>query len=95
MTERKRIAVVGSGIAGLTAASILSSKHDVVLFESQSYLGMDAHSVNIPLSLDSSKSSSTARLDVPLRIFVDVSNIFNFSLLFSFVDKQMRSLCFA
>ncbi|MBB5207342.1 NAD(P)/FAD-dependent oxidoreductase [Chiayiivirga flava] len=38
-----RIAVVGSGIAGLGAAWLLSRQHEVVLFESQSRLGGHTH----------------------------------------------------
>ena len=38
-----RIAVVGSGIAGLGAAWLLSRKHDVVLFEGEQRLGGHTH----------------------------------------------------
>lgn len=38
-----RIAVVGSGIAGLGAAWLLSREHEVVLFEAQSRLGGHTH----------------------------------------------------
>jgi predicted NAD/FAD-binding protein len=42
-----RIAVVGSGISGLSAAWLLSRRHDVVLFEANDYLGghTDTHRV--------------------------------------------------
>lgn len=39
----KRIAVVGSGIAGLTTAYYLSRKHQVTLFEADSRLGGHTH----------------------------------------------------
>ncbi|WP_199171565.1 MULTISPECIES: NAD(P)/FAD-dependent oxidoreductase [Luteimonas] len=39
----RRIAVVGSGIAGLAAAWWLSRRHDVVLFEANDYLGGHTH----------------------------------------------------
>lgn len=44
-----RIAVVGSGIAGLGSAWLLSQKHDVVLFEADDRLGghTDTHSVAV------------------------------------------------
>lgn len=61
---RRRIAVIGSGIAGLSCASILSGEHDVTIFESMPTLGMDSHSIDVP------HSGGVARLDVPLRIFV-------------------------
>ena len=38
-----RIAVVGSGIAGLSAAWRLSRRHQVVLFEANDYLGGHTH----------------------------------------------------
>lgn len=44
-----RIAVIGSGISGLSAALKLSQDHAVTLFESQSRLGGHAHSVEITL----------------------------------------------
>lgn len=38
-----RVAVVGSGIAGLSSAWLLSREHDVVLFESEARLGGHTH----------------------------------------------------
>ncbi|NWO06058.1 MAG: FAD-dependent oxidoreductase [Alteromonadaceae bacterium] len=37
--ERQRIAVIGAGVSGLTAAWLLSEKHDVELFEAGDYAG--------------------------------------------------------
>jgi len=59
MTERKRIAVVGSGVAGLSAAYLLAREHDVTIFERELAVGMDAHSMD----------SHGARMDIPLRVF--------------------------
>lgn len=42
-----RIAVVGSGIAGLASAWLLSRRHDVTLFEAGSYLGGHTHTHDI------------------------------------------------
>lgn len=44
-----RIAVVGSGIAGMASAWLLSAKHEVVLFEADSRLGghTDSHAVEV------------------------------------------------
>ncbi|MEO8741786.1 MAG: FAD-dependent oxidoreductase [Lysobacteraceae bacterium] len=44
-----RIAVVGSGIAGLSAAWLLSRKHEVVLFESEQRLGGHTHTHNVAM----------------------------------------------
>jgi len=42
-----KIAVVGSGIAGMTAAHVLSRKHDVIMFESDSRIGGHTHTHRI------------------------------------------------
>ena len=44
-----RIAVVGSGIAGLSAAWLLSRRHEVTVFEANDYLGGHTHSVDVTL----------------------------------------------
>lgn len=44
----RRVAVVGSGIAGLSAAWLLSSKHDVTLYESEPRLGGHSNTVMVP-----------------------------------------------
>lgn len=53
----KRIAVIGSGIAGLSAAYYLSRKHEVFLFEKETRLGGHTHTVTVdssvgPLAVD-------------------------------------------
>lgn len=45
----KRVAVVGSGIAGLSAAWMLSRRHRVTLFEAADYLGGHSHTVDVTL----------------------------------------------
>ena len=42
-----RIAVVGSGIAGLASAWLLSRKHEVTLFEANDYLGGHTHTHDV------------------------------------------------
>ncbi|MET3133979.1 putative NAD/FAD-binding protein [Oxalobacteraceae bacterium GrIS 1.11] len=46
---RKRIAIIGAGIAGLASAYFLNRKHDVVLFEAGSYLGGHTNTVDVTL----------------------------------------------
>jgi predicted NAD/FAD-binding protein len=43
MSDRQKIAVIGSGVAGLTSAHLLSRKHEVTLFEANDYLGGHTH----------------------------------------------------
>lgn len=59
------IAVVGGGIAGLSAAWRLSSQHRVTLLERHPVPGMDAH------SLDLAHDGDSYRLDVPLRVLYE------------------------
>jgi uncharacterized protein len=44
-----RIAIVGSGIAGLAAAWLLSRRHEVTLFEGNDYLGGHTHTHDLEL----------------------------------------------
>jgi uncharacterized protein len=44
----ERIGVIGSGVAGLTAAYLLQRKYEVLLFESDSRLGGHAHTHDVP-----------------------------------------------
>ncbi len=45
----RRIAVIGSGIAGLSAAWLLARDHAVTLFEANDYLGGHSHTVDVVL----------------------------------------------
>jgi len=45
--RRQRVAVVGTGIAGLSAAWLLDPHHDVAVFESEAEIGGHSHSVNV------------------------------------------------
>ncbi|GAA5179367.1 FAD-dependent oxidoreductase [Niveibacterium umoris] len=47
--KRQRIAVIGSGIAGLGAAWLLRDQHDVVVFEAASRLGGHTNTVDVTI----------------------------------------------
>ena len=66
-----RIAVVGSGIAGLGSAWLLGSRHEVTLFEAQDHLGghTDTHAVEIAgsrLAVDTGYYEALGRSNVTL-----------------------------
>ena len=61
-----RIAIIGSGIAGLTASHLLQKQgHEVHLFESQSQIGMSAHTIDFT----SPQGGLSVCGDVPSRMF--------------------------
>lgn len=65
MASGKRIAVVGSGIAGLSAAWLLARTHTVTLFEANDYLGGHTHTVDVTLD------GITAPVDTGFLVFND------------------------
>ena len=49
MSRRRRIAIVGAGVSGLTAAHLLHARHDVTLFEAAGRPGGHACTVDVPV----------------------------------------------
>lgn len=47
MNERRRIAVVGSGVSGLVAARALAREHEVTIFEAAEYVGGHTNTVDV------------------------------------------------
>ncbi|WP_405852310.1 FAD-dependent oxidoreductase [Streptomyces sp. NBC_00090] len=56
--DRRSVAVVGGGVAGLTAAHVLSRAYDVVLYEAEGRLGGHAHTHELP-----TREGGTVRVD--------------------------------
>lgn len=52
---RKRIAVIGSGAAGLSAAWLLAKAHDVVLLEKETRLGGHAHTATLTANMQTNQ----------------------------------------
>ncbi|KAE8553845.1 hypothetical protein TMatcc_006670 [Talaromyces marneffei ATCC 18224] len=68
--DRKAVAVIGSGMAGLVVAYLIQqdkhSRYDVQIFETQDRLSLDSASYTIP-SLDG-ENSLPDRVDIPMRV---------------------------
>jgi predicted NAD/FAD-binding protein len=47
-----RIAVIGTGIAGMVAAHLLSDEHELVVFEAEDYIGGHTHTIDVSLNGD-------------------------------------------
>lgn len=45
--KKQRIAIIGSGISGLTCAYRLHPKHDITIFEAENYIGGHTHTVRV------------------------------------------------
>ncbi|OLF08719.1 amine oxidase [Actinophytocola xinjiangensis] len=52
MANHERVAVIGAGVAGLTAAHLLRRHHEVLLFEAEPRLGGHAHTHDVPTGDD-------------------------------------------
>jgi len=48
-SANKNIAIIGSGIAGLTTAYLLNREHNISLFEANNYLGGHTHTIDVDL----------------------------------------------
>ena len=53
-----KIAVVGSGISGLSAAYYLSKKHKVDIFEKENHFGGHSHTIEIKFKNNKKKNFS-------------------------------------
>jgi predicted NAD/FAD-binding protein len=59
INKKNKIAVIGSGLSGLTTSHLLSSTHTITLYEAADTFGMDSASISIP--------NEFSRVDVPMR----------------------------
>jgi predicted NAD/FAD-binding protein len=67
MERKLRIAIVGTGISGLTAAHYLRRRHDVTLFEGADYVGGHTHTVDVEFE------GEAATIDTGFIVFNDWS----------------------
>jgi len=61
--SKPKLAVIGTGIAGLSSAWLLKNLYDVTVYESQARAGMGVHTI------DYVSNGIENRIDIPLRIF--------------------------
>lgn len=65
LRPRPRMAVIGTGIAGLSAAWLLKEKFDITVIESHQRAGMGIHTI------DYDSDGRRSRIDIPLRVFCE------------------------
>ncbi|MBF2719487.1 FAD-dependent oxidoreductase [Psychrobacter sp. NG254] len=56
-TDQKRIAIIGSGVSGLTCAHYLGAQHEVTVFEADDYIGGHVNTIDVTLQ-DGKKAKS-------------------------------------
>ena len=63
-TDQKRIAIIGSGVSGLTCAHYLGAQHEVTVFEADDYIGGHVNTIDVTMQdgkkAKSSKTESSA-----------------------------------
>ena len=65
MMRRQHIAIIGSGISGLTCAHHLNSTHDITIFEAGDYVGGHTHTVQVE------KEGEVSDIDTGFIVFND------------------------
>ena len=94
-TQKKRIAVVGCGVAGLTAAWLLQRKHEVHLFEKNHYAGGHTRTLKVPTGPDTGTPVDTGFIVMNHRNYPNFTEVLkqldvaleDSSMTFSFYDK--------
>ncbi|MEM9898807.1 MAG: FAD-dependent oxidoreductase [Pseudomonadota bacterium] len=97
-----RIGVIGAGVSGLSAAWLLSNKHDVRLFEQEGRLGGHANTIDVPNepqskappSAEARSASSNPVLSVDAGFIVfNKPNYPNFTALMSHLGIEIDDTC--
>lgn len=73
----KRLAIVGSGVAGLGAAYLLRDKFDITVFEAGSYAGGHTNTVDIPLANGGTQSVDTGFIVFNEKTYPNLLNLFH------------------
>ncbi len=75
--KRLRVAVVGSGIAGLTAAYVISRHHQVTMFEQDERVGGHAHTVSVRTADGRELGLDTGFIVMNLRTYPTLVRLFS------------------
>jgi hypothetical protein len=86
--DKHRIAVVGSGIAGLSCAWLLSQRHDVMLYEASSWIGGHSCTVEAPRGTD----GTVAPVDMGFIVYNERTYP-NLTALFSHLNVPTKPSC--
>lgn len=77
MDEKKySIAVIGSGVAGLTAAYLLNKKHEVTVYEKNDYPGGHTHTIVLPDGPDAGTAVDTGFIVMNHRNYPVLTKLF-------------------
>lgn len=71
-----RIAIVGGGVAGITAAYLLQRDHQVSLYEKNSYIGGHTHTITIPSGPDAGTPVDTGFIVLNDRTYPILNRLF-------------------
>lgn len=94
--DRQKIAVVGCGVAGLTAAWLLQRKHEVHLFEKNDYAGGHTRTLKVPNGPDAGTAVDTGFIVMNHRNYPNFTTMLrqldvaleDSSMTFSFYDNE-------
>ncbi|MFN0192160.1 MAG: NAD(P)/FAD-dependent oxidoreductase [Aestuariivirga sp.] len=78
-----RIAVIGSGISGLSAAWLLSQRHEVTLFEAEDRLGGHSHTIDVP------SGDGSLAVDTGFMVYNEATYP-NLAALFDYLDVETK-----
>ena len=70
--DKKRVAIIGSGVSGLTCAHYLAKQYDVTIFEANDYIGGHVNTIDVTLQTGkktNSKHSETSAIDTGFIVF--------------------------
>ena len=69
MNAPLRVAVIGAGVSGITAACLLKDLHDVTLYEKNGYIGGHTHTVVIDRGPDAGALVDTGFIVMKARTY--------------------------